>query len=189
MGIVRLQSGIYAARKKVPERLAEAVAIVTDSPKSKVSWLKRSLGTRDQKQANILGKAVLMEFDRILAKAEAQLKTTPAPQEIKRIADYYYASKLAADDEVGLFTGARLGELGPLAVNDVVTDEATGITYLQITEDEAKGRTLKTVSSRRVIPVHSLLVKLGFLSKLVERRRSKDGESAVLFPLVTLVQR
>jgi hypothetical protein len=98
MGIVRLQSGIYAARKKVPERLAEAVAIVTDSPKSKVSWLKRSLGTRNQKQANILGKAVLMEFDRILAKAEAQLEATAVrstltPQEIKRIADYYYASK------------------------------------------------------------------------------------------------
>jgi hypothetical protein len=27
MGIVRLQSGIYAARKKVPERLAEAVEV------------------------------------------------------------------------------------------------------------------------------------------------------------------
>jgi hypothetical protein len=72
---------------------------------ARVSWLKRSLGTREQREANILGKPVLMEFDRILGKAEAELKSTPvrdtlSPQEIDRIANYYHAQRLAEDDEI-----------------------------------------------------------------------------------------
>jgi integrase len=85
---------------------------------------------------------------------------------------------------LGSFTGARLGELASLAVGDVTTDEETGITILRIVEDEERGRRLKTVSSRRMVPVHHELVKLGFLD-VVERRRVQDGERAAIFPRLT----
>jgi integrase len=85
---------------------------------------------------------------------------------------------------LGIFTGARLGELASLAVHAIVTDERTDVVYLSIFDDEDRGRKLKTASSRRVVPVHPQLVKLGFLSLLVEQRRTQDGGRALLFPLI-----
>lgn len=107
MGIVCLPNGVFYARKKVPPRLQKAVAIVTNAKTPRVSWLKRSLGTREQRVANIIGKTVLTEFDRILTRAEAQLAPIPVRDhltkpEIDRIADYYYAERLVEDDEIRL---------------------------------------------------------------------------------------
>jgi hypothetical protein len=48
---------------------------------------------------------------------------------------------------LGLFTGARLGELAPLTADDVSTDEQTGIPIVTIREDLERGRSLKTVGS------------------------------------------
>ena len=79
---------------------------------------------------------------------------------------------------LGIFTGARLGELASLARSDVITDEQTGVAYLKIVEDEARGRRIKTTSSRRAVPVHSELIRLGFLSKVVEPATGQ------LFPLI-----
>lgn len=89
---------------------------------------------------------------------------------------------------LGLFTGARLGELAGLMVSDVQTDEETAIAFLSITDDASQGKRLKTASSRRVIPVHPELIRLGFL-QLVEERRRLDGEAAMLFPLLTMSAR
>jgi hypothetical protein len=105
MGIIRGPNGIYYARKKVPDQLGEAVARVTNSKAARTSWLKRSLRTRDPRQANIVGKAVLMEFDQTLAKAKALLKPLPVrdifnQREVERMADYFYASKLTEDEEI-----------------------------------------------------------------------------------------
>jgi hypothetical protein len=61
----------------VPPRLQEAVALVLSSGKAKQVFLKRSLGTKDLKAANVAAKPVLAEFDRILADAEAMLKERP----------------------------------------------------------------------------------------------------------------
>ena len=74
------------------------------------------------------------------------------------------------------FTGARLGELGQLRVSDVRRRD--GIDYVDInTVDE--GKSLKNTSSRREIPIHPELVRLGFLDH-VERRRASGG--GLLFP-------
>lgn len=105
MGIIIGPNRVLYARRKVPVQLTEAVAKVTNAKTSRVSWLKRSLGTRDIREANIVGKPILMEFDCILAKAEALLKRTPVREslsqsEIERIAAYYYAEKLAEDDDI-----------------------------------------------------------------------------------------
>jgi integrase len=68
-------------------------------------WLKKSLGTKVVAQANVRAKPVQMEFDRILAQAEAQLKKRPlrtslSDIEIKRIADFFYAHELVGDGEL-----------------------------------------------------------------------------------------
>ena len=61
---------------------------------------KRSLHTKDLREANIKAKPVLIEFDRILAKAAAIAKDVPLVRElseIERLAAYQYASMLEED--------------------------------------------------------------------------------------------
>lgn len=84
---------------------------------------------------------------------------------------------------LAIFTGARLGELAKLTVADVTTDEAMGITTIAITEDLEKGRRLKNRGSRRVVPVHPELVRLGF-TRFVNQVKQKAGSDARLFPLL-----
>jgi integrase len=84
---------------------------------------------------------------------------------------------------LGLYTGARQGELAPLTVASVAKDEATGVSTIAIVEDEARGVRLKTASSRRIVPIHPELHRLGFL-QLVEACRQDRGSGAALFPLL-----
>src|SRR6516165_11180380 len=105
MGLMKDRHGTYYARHKVPERLQETVARILDNGKARQAWLKKSLGTKVVAQANVRAKPVQMEFDRIIARAEAQLKKRPlrtslSDIEIKRIADFFYAHELAGDDEL-----------------------------------------------------------------------------------------
>jgi integrase len=98
------EHGVWCVRKKVPKRLEQAVATVIGTGKKRQAWLKRSLRTKDKQQAKRIAPAVLIEFDRILADAEAllaerPLRTTLDRREIKRITDFFYANELAADEE------------------------------------------------------------------------------------------
>lgn len=79
---------------------------------------------------------------------------------------------------LALFTGARLGELAQLSVDDVRS--ADGVTYLRLT-NEGEGKRLKNVGSRRRVPVHPELLRLGFLD-YVELMRSQQAQR--LFPNV-----
>jgi integrase len=104
MGISKNRHGTYYAIKKVPVRLQEAVAGVLGKDKPRQVWLKRTLGTKDSNEANRRAKAVLIEFDRIIERAEERLAARPlratlTDAEIKLIADYHYASTLHDDDE------------------------------------------------------------------------------------------
>src|SRR6516165_12086548 len=105
MNVIKDRHGTYCARRKVPERLQEAVARIVDNGRARQVWLKKSLGTKVLAEANVRAKPVLMEFDSIIARAEEQLKERPvrtsiSDVEIKRIADYFYAQELAADEEL-----------------------------------------------------------------------------------------
>ena len=64
---------------------------------------------------------------------------------------------------LAIFSGARLNELAPVCVEDVKTDTASGVRLITVIEDEEAGRTVKTDSSLRAIPIHSELVRIGFL--------------------------
>ena len=96
MGILKNTHGVYYVRKKVPKGLEEAVARVTAAPRQRVSWLQKSLRTKDAREANLLGKRVLIEFDRILEQAAKRLEAIPlrtelSEQEIARMSSYYFA--------------------------------------------------------------------------------------------------
>jgi hypothetical protein len=104
MGLIKNEHGVFHVRRKVPKALEEATARVMGVPKERVSWLKETLGTKDEKRAKVLAKPVMMKFDRVLAQAEAILvehpvRTELTEAEIKQVADYFYAHELVADEE------------------------------------------------------------------------------------------
>jgi integrase len=76
---------------------------------------------------------------------------------------------------IGLFTGARAGEIIQLLVDDV--KEECGTLYLNV-NDDGEDQNVKTDSSIRTIPVHPVLKKLGF-EAFVAAQRKKGSR---LFP-------
>ncbi|MGE4193307.1 MAG: DUF6538 domain-containing protein [Pseudodesulfovibrio sp.] len=77
---------------------------------------------------------------------------------------------------MGIFTGARLEELGQLTVDDI--REEQGIAYFDMTAT-GRGKRRKTESSKRRVPIHSKLIEMGFLGYVEQMR--KQGHSR-LFP-------
>src|SRR5713101_4879686 len=105
MGLIKNEHGVFHVRRKVPKALEVTTAQAMGVSKQRVSWLKETLGTKDEKQAKVLAPPVMMKFDRILAQAEAllvahPLRTELSEAEIKQIADYFYAHQLVADEEL-----------------------------------------------------------------------------------------
>lgn len=107
MGLIKDRHGTYYAQQKVPERLQAAVARVLGRGKSRQAHLKKSLGTKDLRQANIRAKPVLAGFDRTIAEAtalmakgaaEPLLRTNLNETEIARMAEHVYATALAWDE-------------------------------------------------------------------------------------------
>ncbi|MGR5267135.1 tyrosine-type recombinase/integrase [Vibrio astriarenae] len=89
---------------------------------------------------------------------------------------YYYWLPLLA-----YFTGARLNELCQLYKTDIY--QQGGIWVIQI-DDNYEGQKLKSLTSRRIIPVHRQLLELGFIDYLSsfehervfpELKNSRDG--------------
>jgi hypothetical protein len=103
-GVSKNRHGVYYVRKKVPKQLEQPTAAVLGNGKSRQTFLKRTLDTKDLREANIRAKPVLIEFDRVLAQAEAltvqrPVRTTLQKREIDQIINYFYAHQLTADDE------------------------------------------------------------------------------------------
>jgi integrase len=78
---------------------------------------------------------------------------------------------------LGLLTGMRLGEIVQLLVSDI--RENKGIIYFDVNQVDDHDKKLKTVNSKRKIPLPRLLKELGFQA-LVDARRSE--KSVRLFP-------
>jgi hypothetical protein len=109
MGLMKDRHGTYYARQKVPARLQAAVARVLAQGKDRQSFLKKSLGTKDLKAANVRAKPALAAFDRVFSEAEQLLAARPmrkslSATEIKRMAEALFG-KLLADDEAFRFGG------------------------------------------------------------------------------------
>ncbi len=78
---------------------------------------------------------------------------------------------------LGLFTGGRIAELCQLTTDDIVEDG--GVFVMRILDDSSDVKSIKTAAARRIVPIHSQLIELGFLS-YVEARRAAGEKS--LFP-------
>jgi integrase len=76
---------------------------------------------------------------------------------------------------LSLYHGLRLGEVAGLLLRDVAEEQGEPMLLLR-----SGKRQLKTNSSRRDIPLHPELVRLGFL-KFVEGRRGLAGGEELLF--------
>lgn len=79
---------------------------------------------------------------------------------------------------LALWTGARLEELGQLHVADI--QEEAGIKYIHITNDGGD-KNVKTSSSKRKIPIHPQLLKIGFMEYV---NSIKQAGHTRLFPLI-----
>ena len=62
---------------------------------------------------------------------------------------------------IGLVTGARLEEIAQLLVDDIVVDDEHG-PLMRIT-DEDESQRLKNTGSRRIVPLHPEILRVGFL--------------------------
>lgn len=73
---------------------------------------------------------------------------------------------------LGLFHGNRLEEFAQLRRSDVGQDD--GVWYLHITDED--GRQLKNEQSRRMVPLHSELILIGFLEHVAGATTNPNGQ-------------
>ncbi|WP_417419906.1 DUF6538 domain-containing protein [Halomonas sp.] len=72
---------------------------------------------------------------------------------------------------IALLSGARLGEIIQLELDDIKNED--GIWFFDITTESStkdSGKELKTKGSRRRVPIHSALIKIGLLDYVKQRR-------------------
>lgn len=84
---------------------------------------------------------------------------------------------------VMLYSGARPAEIAQLAISDVRQEHGHWIMDITETSDDDdvdSGKSVKTEGSRRVVPIHSELIKFGFLEYRADMQEA--GQSR-LFPL------
>lgn len=77
---------------------------------------------------------------------------------------------------IGLYTGARVSEVGQLALDDFIEED--GVWAVRIT-DEGAGQSVKNAASVRTIPVHPDLIRVGLLERVAALRA--EGRTQ-LFP-------
>lgn len=80
---------------------------------------------------------------------------------------------------LGLYTGARLAELCELRAAQVDTKD--GVSFIELREWDEKENRLKNESAPRQIPLHPVLVDLGFVA-YAESRKSSSAPMTALFP-------
>lgn len=113
-------------------------------------------------------------------------------QELQKIVNgyVYNDSKTAcrkSDDFVfwiillAMYSGARVNELSQLLVEDIKFDEEYQLWYINILNEEPSKKTgikqsVKTESSRRKVPIHSQLEKLGFIDFVKQKRTGLYAE-------------
>jgi len=73
---------------------------------------------------------------------------------------------------IGLYSGMRLNEICQLYVNDV--RQENGIWLFDV-NDDGDDKSLKTITSRRIIPIHDELIRLSFLD-YVDRMRAQKHQ-------------
>jgi integrase len=121
---------------------------------------------------------------------ELQAILTSLPREIKP-ATHSPESALPWITLIATFTGARLEEISQLTVADIREQQANGGTITCLGIHDEGDNSLKNKASKRLVPVHSTLVRAGLLDYLkalpqdglafpgLKRRASKGGKFGV----------
>jgi hypothetical protein len=94
----------FIVRIPVPKRLQEAVARVLSNGKGRQAYLQKTTGTKDKAEAKRIAVGLLSTFNETLSEAaglvtERPLRTSLTQSEIDRIAELYFASRLADDEK------------------------------------------------------------------------------------------
>lgn len=105
-----------------------------------------------------------------------QLKRIYSPDNLKRMSKPH----LRWCALIGLYTGARVGEVAQIYLRDFVQED--DIWCVRLTAD-SDGQSMKSESSNRLVPLHPDLIDLGLMER-VERLRTAGEER--LFPEVRL---
>lgn len=118
-------------------------------------------------------------FDGLKIKRAKQETTRTAykkqeAQELIRFADKQQQQHHKFMILLGLFTGCRANELAQLYTSDLVKIEGVWSILIQATKPDQK---LKTKNASRIVPVHSELIKQGFIEFVKSR-----GQECRLFP-------
>ncbi|OYT80994.1 site-specific integrase [Pseudomonas sp. PGPPP2] len=73
---------------------------------------------------------------------------------------------------IAAFSAMRIAEIAGLTPGDIV--ERDGIWCMKVEENEEIGKRVKTLSSKRLVPIHSKLQELGFIEYATSRRKSRS---------------
>ena len=84
---------------------------------------------------------------------------------------------------LALYQGMRLNEICQLYLDDIVMEE--GIPCIRIRPDKERQQKVKNKSSIRTIPIHSTILRLGFIGYCQSIRDGSGTLSSVLFPPAT----
>ncbi len=79
---------------------------------------------------------------------------------------------------IALFSGARLNEICQLSLDDICIKEGINIININDTDDKK----VKTIAGIRNVPIHPVLLKLGFLEYVEQQRKDKHNKLKRLFP-------
>ena len=85
---------------------------------------------------------------------------------------------------LALYQGMRLNEICQLHLKDIFT--IGGIPCLRVTVDEEKSQKTKNNQSRRIVPIHSTLLKLGFLQYCLDVAALPNRSNDQLFQKLSL---
>ncbi|SHG26348.1 hypothetical protein SAMN05443248_0933 [Bradyrhizobium erythrophlei] len=104
--LIKNPAGTWCVQRKVSEKLQAAVARILGGKRSTQVYLKKSLATKDRREATRRAPHALADIDRTLREAaalsqtkpKAAVRTTLTDAEIKRMAEYVYANALAWDE-------------------------------------------------------------------------------------------
>lgn len=85
---------------------------------------------------------------------------------------------------IALFQGMRINEICQLFLDNIFS--VNGIPCIEITANEERKQKVKNKYSRRIIPIHSTLLKLGFLDYHDSLWNAKNRQNDQLFPMLTV---
>jgi hypothetical protein len=120
--LIKNPAGTWCVQRKVPGKLQAAVALILGGKRSTQVYLKKSLATKDRREATRRAPHALADIERTLREAaaltqvkpQAAVRTTLTDSEIKRMAEYVYAKR----QDIGLAFGHTIRRYAKTLLGD-----------------------------------------------------------------------